>query len=111
MGKSRLVQILRERLTETPHTWLECRCSPYTQGSAFYPIIELVQQGLAFTEGDSPDDKLGKLERGLEGVGFPLPDVVPLFAALLSLPLPDRYSLLQMSPELQRQYEEQKRKP
>ncbi len=102
VGKSRLVQVLRERLSETPHSWLECRCSPYTQGSAFYPVIELVQQGLNFAETDSPDDKLGKLERGLQLAGLPLSDVVPLFAPLLSLPLPDRYPPLRMSPELQR---------
>jgi class 3 adenylate cyclase/tetratricopeptide (TPR) repeat protein len=102
VGKSRLVQVLRERLAETPHTWLECRCSPYAQASAFYPVIELLQQGLNFAETDSPDDKLGKLERGLERAGFSLPEVVPLLASLLSLPLPDHYSALRMSPELQR---------
>jgi class 3 adenylate cyclase len=34
IGKSRLVHRLRERLVGTPHTWLECRSSPYTQNSA-----------------------------------------------------------------------------
>ncbi len=33
IGKSRLVHRLRERLRETPHSWLECRCSPYTENS------------------------------------------------------------------------------
>jgi predicted ATPase len=55
VGKSRLVQILRQRLTTTPHTWLECRCSPYAENSAFYPIIELMQQVFGFTAGDEAD--------------------------------------------------------
>jgi predicted ATPase/class 3 adenylate cyclase len=104
VGKSRLVQVLRERLAETPHTWLECSCSPYAQGSAFHPVIELVQQGLTFAAEDSAEDKLYKLERGLELVGLPPAEMVPLFAPLLSMPLPDdRYAPLGISRELQRQ--------
>jgi class 3 adenylate cyclase len=40
IGKSRLVQAFRERIADLPHTWLECRGSPYTQDSAFYPVLE-----------------------------------------------------------------------
>ena len=40
IGKSRLLRELREKLRDTPHSWLECRTSPYTQSSAVYPIIE-----------------------------------------------------------------------
>jgi TOMM system kinase/cyclase fusion protein len=102
VGKSRLVQILRQRLTTTPHTWLECRCSPYAENSAFYPIIELMQQVFGFTAGDEADDKLRKLERGLEGAGLSLPDSIPLFGVLLSLPPPAGHALPEMSPELLR---------
>ena len=47
VGKSRLVQALRERLAEEAHTWLDCRCSPYARNSPLYPVIELVVQGHA----------------------------------------------------------------
>jgi hypothetical protein len=40
IGKSRLVHAFRERIADRPHTWLECRGSPYTQDSAFYPVLE-----------------------------------------------------------------------
>jgi class 3 adenylate cyclase/predicted ATPase len=102
LGKSRLLQAFRERLAEMPHGWLECGCSPYTQRSAFYPVVELVEQGLGFKEGDDPETKLSRLETGVEVGRLPAPDVVPLIAALLPLELPDRYSALGLSPELQR---------
>jgi len=102
IGKSRLLQAFRERLAETPHTWLECRCTPYTQGSAFHPLIELLEQGLGFKPDDATETKLRRLEGGIERANLPAPDVVPLIAALLSLPLPDRYPPLRQSPELQR---------
>ncbi len=102
VGKSRLLQAFRERLSETPHTWLECRCTPYTEGSAFHPLIELLQQGLGFKPDDEPETKLRRLQGGIERAQLSVPDVVPLIAALLSLPLSDRYRPLRQSPELQR---------
>mgnify|MGYP001480127463 CR=1 FL=1 len=91
LGKSRLLQALRERLADTPHTWLECRCTLYTAGSAFHPLIELVEQGLGFKLEDDPDTKLSRLERGITYAKLSVPEVVPLIAVLLSLPLPERY--------------------
>jgi predicted ATPase/class 3 adenylate cyclase len=102
LGKSRLLHAFRERLAETPHGWLECRCSPYTQGSAFQPLIALVEQGLGFQEGDGPETKLTRLEAGLEAAGLSASDVLPLIAPLLSLPLPEPTPPLQLAPGLQR---------
>jgi class 3 adenylate cyclase/tetratricopeptide (TPR) repeat protein len=103
VGKSRLVHRLRERLGATPHGWLECRCSPYTRNSALFPLIELVEQALRLDDVDSPEEKLSRLETALELAGFELAEVVPLFTSLLSLRLPERYSALAISPQLQRQ--------
>jgi class 3 adenylate cyclase/tetratricopeptide (TPR) repeat protein len=102
LGKSRLVQTLRERLADEPHTWLECRCSAYTADSAFHPVIEAVLQGLGIRATDPLEEKLRNLEGGLEGSGIALEEAVPLFASFLSIPLSDAYAPLQMSPELQR---------
>ena len=38
-----LVHKLREQLRDTPHTWLECRTSPYTQSSALHPVAEMIE--------------------------------------------------------------------
>jgi hypothetical protein len=40
---------------------------------------------------DAPEEKLRKLEEALAPYPVSLPEVIPLFASLLSLPLPDRY--------------------
>ena len=40
IGKSRLVQTLKEHLSAEGATRIEFRCSPYHQNSALYPIIE-----------------------------------------------------------------------
>jgi class 3 adenylate cyclase/predicted ATPase len=102
VGKSRLVQAMRERLAEEPHTWLECRASPYTQKSALHPVIELVEQGLAFAANDTAADKITTLERGLGLAGFSLTDTVPLFAELLDVTTTEAYAPSPMSPERKR---------
>jgi predicted ATPase/class 3 adenylate cyclase len=103
IGKSRLVRELRERVAQEDHRWLECRCSPYYQNSALYPVIELLQRLFQFSRDDSAQEKLNKLEGALVRHGFALEEGVPLLAALLSLPLLDRYRPLSLTPQRQRQ--------
>src|SRR5262249_33153248 len=80
IGKSRLVQALKERVAAEQGTRIEFRCSPYYQNSALYPLIEHVQRLLHFGSEDAPQDKLMKLEQGLREYPLPLQEVVPLFA-------------------------------
>lgn len=103
VGKSRLLQALRERLAGVPHTWLECRSTPDTQGSSFHPLIGLLEQGLGFQAEDDQQARLLRLEGGIERANLPLAEVVPLIAALLGLPVGERYPRLRQSAELQRQ--------
>jgi len=105
IGKSRLVQVLKEQVAVEPQAWLTpCQCSPYHQHSALYPWIDLLERVvLRFEREESPQQKLSKLEGFLVQYGLPLAEAVPLFAALLSLPLPADYTPLHMSPEQQKQ--------
>lgn len=103
IGKSHLVQGLKEQIAGEIHARVEGRCSPYAQNSAFYPVIGLLQHLLRVSREEPPQEKLSKLEGMLEQGGFPLAETVPLFAALLSLPLSNRYSPLTLTPQRQRQ--------
>jgi predicted ATPase/class 3 adenylate cyclase len=102
IGKSRLVQVVKDRLGREPHNRLECRCSPYHRHSAFHPVIDLLQRALQLEREDSAEQRLRKLEVALEQYRMGLPDAVPLFASLLSLPMSDRYPALTLSPLRQR---------
>ena len=88
-----------------PQAWLTpCQCSPYHQNTALYPMIDLLERvALRFEREESPQQKLSKLEGFLVQYGLPLAEAVPLFAALLSLPLPADYAPLTVSPEQQKQ--------
>lgn len=104
IGKSRLVALLREHVRTEGAARITFRCSPYHTNSAFYPVIEHLERLLEFQRDDSADAKLAKIERMLAGFRFTDATTVPLFAALLSVPLPEgRYPPPRMSPQHQRQ--------
>jgi predicted ATPase/energy-coupling factor transporter ATP-binding protein EcfA2 len=103
IGKSRLVQALKEQLTEEEATRIEFHCSPYHQNSALYPIIDHLQRLLQFTREDTPAAKLEKLQHQLSRYRFPQAETFPLFAALLSLPHPEGHPPIVGSPQKQKE--------
>lgn len=104
IGKSRLLEALRARVANEEYLWVSVRCSPYHGQTALYPIIRQLVRALRWTAGDSNEEKLDKLEKRLSAFNFTLAEVVPLFAALLTLELPDnRYPALSLSPQQLRQ--------
>jgi predicted ATPase/class 3 adenylate cyclase len=104
IGKSRLVQVLKDHVANEPHLRWECRSAEYSQNTALFPLTDLFQRLLQFQIEDTPDEKLGKLEHALSQYRLPLGETVPLFAPLLALPLPEhQYLPLNLSPQRQRQ--------
>jgi class 3 adenylate cyclase/predicted ATPase len=105
IGKSRLVQVLQEQVALEPQAWLTpCQCSPYHQHTAWYPLIDLLERGaLRCEREESSEQKLRKLEGFVVQYGLPLAEVVPLLAALLSLPLGPTYAPLTVSLAQQKQ--------
>jgi predicted ATPase/class 3 adenylate cyclase len=104
IGKSSLVETMRAQVRREGYTCVAVRCSPYHTNSALYPVMEHVQRVFQWQRDDTPAAKLDKLERTLQTYSSPLEDVVPLFAALLSVPLPEaRYAAVRLSPQQQKQ--------
>jgi class 3 adenylate cyclase len=102
IGKSRLLEAVRERLITEPHLRLQYQCSPYHTNSAFYPIIVQLARAAHFAPGDSPAQQLDKLEALLAQATTRVAEVAPLLAALLSLPTADHYPPLTLSPQRQK---------
>jgi predicted ATPase len=103
IGKSRLVQELKEQVVREGYRQIEFRCSPYHQNSALYPVIEHLEKVLKSASEDTPAAKLEKLQRTLSSYRFPQADTVPLLAALLSLPHPEDYPPITLSAQKQKE--------
>ena len=98
IGKSRLVQEFRHRLTDTPHTWVECGTAPFFQDTPFYPVIEMLQQALTLRD----DCSIEGLEQMFSDVGLTTEDAVPLVARMLGLPVSRKYPASFLPPEQDR---------
>jgi len=62
IGKSRILQALREKIAGERHFRLRYQCSPHHGNSAFYPIIHRLERAARFSGIDGPESKLDKLE-------------------------------------------------
>jgi predicted ATPase len=97
IGKSRILNTLRERLEARGVQALRFQCSPYSVNSAFWPIIDAFERTLRFGRDETAEAKLNKLEALIvTQYGRPLEDV-RFVAALLSPPCEDRYGTLPMT--------------
>ena len=102
IGKSELVRALRQSLSGEVCRWVVYACSPYFTNSALHPIVTQIQRMLHINPDDPLEDRVNKLEVELLPLSRTHPDAVPLFAQLLSIPLPDRFLPLKLSPQAQR---------
>ena len=103
IGKSRLVQEIKEQVVREGYTRIEFRASPYHENTAYYPIIQHLQRLLNLQTSDSAQEKLDKLKRKLSEYHFALPETLPRFCVLLSLPEPEGYPPLILAPQQHRQ--------
>ncbi|MCZ7596755.1 MAG: AAA family ATPase [Gammaproteobacteria bacterium] len=104
IGKSRLIEALRAQIGSDRHQRVTFRCSAYHSNSALYPIIEHLKRAVGWNAEMGEEEKLRKLETALSGQSAPLSESVPLFADLLSLPLPEvRYPPVSLDPRKKRE--------
>ena len=103
IGKSRLVQALKDQVRSAAHTLLECQGLPYHQHTAFWPLTEMLPRLFQWQPDESTAVKLSQIARVSEQVRLPVEQTVPLLATLLALSLPeDDYPPLALTPEQRR---------
>lgn len=103
IGKSRLIQVLTERVGENPHTVLWLQCSPYHQNSAFYPVIQRLSRAAGFSKDDTDEQRLAKLEALLAENREDVASVCAIYAELLSLDTHGRYPKSDLAPQKQKE--------
>ncbi len=104
IGKSRLAQVLREKVASTSGECLVLRyqCSPFHANSALHPVAEQLTRAAGFAREDDAARKLDRLDALLARTVPSLASDAALLAALLGLPL-DRYPPLRLSAGRQRE--------
>ena len=107
IGKSRLVHRMKEQGTAEGAPFIEFRCSPFSQNTAFAPVIEHLQRLFQFEREDTPAIKLEKLQHTLSQLSLSPGGHPAAFGALLSFPHPEGVPPLTFSPQKQKQRTEE----
>jgi predicted ATPase/class 3 adenylate cyclase len=98
IGKSHIAHAFDERLREQPHITLRYFCSAHHTNSALFPFINQLERAAAFERGDSPPEKVAKLDK-LVAQSTGDPEHVAVLANLLALPASNRYRLPELGPQ------------
>ena len=99
IGKSHIALALEERLQAEPHTSLRYFCSAHHTNSALFPFVAQLERAARFKRGDSPAQKLAKLETLVVRSGADGDHTIAVLANLLSLPPSNRYRLPELTPQ------------
>jgi class 3 adenylate cyclase/tetratricopeptide (TPR) repeat protein len=103
IGKSRVAHSLRQQLAGTDYTLIRYFCVEYYKDSALFPVTTNLERAAGFKRDDSAVAKLTKLDGLVRETGADPATVVPLFAALLSVPTGNQYPAAAATPDFQKE--------
>jgi predicted ATPase/class 3 adenylate cyclase len=98
IGKSHIAHALQELLEAEPHIRLRYFCSEHHSNSVLFPFINQLERSARFQHGDSPEQKLAKLETVLAQSSADAEQTAVL-ADLLALSASERRFSLDLSPQ------------
>ena len=99
IGKSRLIQALRERIARDGQTCDQFQCSPHHGNTPLHPFVRHVEYAADIDRADSDDLKLEKLA-DLLNVTISNPETtIPILAAVLSIDARGRYPEPVLTPQ------------
>ena len=86
IGKSHLVEALRNHVADAPHIQSTWNCGPNNTDSALYPVAEQLARIAGFERGEPVDERRAKLTRLLARFGLTSPLSTAAIADFLGLP-------------------------
>ncbi|HET9717584.1 MAG TPA: adenylate/guanylate cyclase domain-containing protein [Pseudolabrys sp.] len=99
VGKSRLLHELKSHIQWEPHLLLNHQCSPYHSQSAFFPVIEQIEQAAHLTARDTDAEKLAKLQSYLPPASDGSREPLLLVGHLLSIATENHRELSELTPQ------------
>ncbi|MBI1735324.1 MAG: sigma 54-interacting transcriptional regulator [Candidatus Rokubacteria bacterium] len=85
LGKSRLVNELRQSLDGTPLTYLEGRCRSYGGATPYLPVLDIIRQNFRIAESDTAEVVAAKVRGGLQELEIDVDEWAPYLLHLLGV--------------------------
>jgi class 3 adenylate cyclase/tetratricopeptide (TPR) repeat protein len=102
VGKSRLTEVLAERIVDPESLRVWYHCSPNLQSTPLAPVIRQFAIAAGFAEHDDDATRLRKLEALIPRLAMNASGIVALLANLLSVRIEGEYVPVNMSPQRQK---------
>jgi len=83
IGKSRLIQAVRDGVQTRTHVWLSTACSSFYQNSFLSPIRALIESIAGVESTSSVEQRTRRLELAMRRVGCPVEQTMPFLLPLL----------------------------
>ncbi len=99
IGKSRTIQAMIERLGGETGALLRLFCSPHHKDSPLHPFINQLEREAGLRRGDTPEQRLSKLEAILADTSIGAFQALPLLAQLLGIPTGDSHAPPSLTPQ------------
>ena len=99
IGKSRLLDVFRQRLARQPYRSVYGQCCSYGTSTPYLPIRDLLRQFAGISEGDVPAVIAAKMSRCIDEVGMDAETEAPYLQHVLGIPLSPRRAT-GLTPEL-----------
>lgn len=85
IGKSRLIQALKDHLTGLDQRWTALRASPYERNTPLYPVADLLRQTMDVDPKAAPEENLARIDVALSEFHIDHERARDLVAALLGI--------------------------
>ena len=102
IGKSRIIEALKDEVRQENCSVLSYQCSPYYTGSPLHPVIEQLKRAAMIKRDDDADVMLEKLQTLIYLTHPNNTKILLLFADLLSIPTGEKFLPLQLTPQQQK---------
>ncbi len=102
IGKSRLIEAFHERIADADPLTVEMQCSPYYRNTALHPVAEMLERRFGLDRSQPLQGRSEQLRNHISQTGLDQDRAPALLASLLSLPLPQGVTPLELSPEHRR---------
>lgn len=85
LGKTRMVQLVCEKVDKESCLFLDCYGAAYYKNSFLYPVMDMVRRMIGLTEDSDPQKQIALIKQTIATLGMDVATVTPVLADLLSI--------------------------